>query len=318
MTHVVSAESCRPGAVAGRGGARSALGFVRRGLVAPVNQLAGFTAVPNLGVVLGVQAPAAQLARLRASATHARLVRVESAYQGSSFRYGCSVAYASSVTPLLDHRKCSQVFHSEGHVPVKRADGHILPDESHQVDLSDDALRDGVPQLSRFCPPLHRHRQVYFKSVRTATIAAPNGIVRSSYGIKEEIFLCNTLLVVMLGTFAPELERETGIRVHAIACIVAVARREQSTAVALSYGRLVPFDRFLYVRSVVPLPTLVALRGVKRCKAEHRRHHFLLRLSDTRLTPSSRRARPLRPDCKICQVHIGSRCHRPLLPCNTT
>jgi hypothetical protein len=46
-------------------------------LIAPVDERAGFAAVPNLGVVGVVQAPAAQLPSLRASATHARLVCVE-------------------------------------------------------------------------------------------------------------------------------------------------------------------------------------------------------------------------------------------------
>jgi hypothetical protein len=44
----------RSSAVAGAGGARSALGFVRGGAVAPVNELAGFTAVPHLGAVLNI------------------------------------------------------------------------------------------------------------------------------------------------------------------------------------------------------------------------------------------------------------------------
>jgi hypothetical protein len=84
--------------------------------------------VPNLGVVyvvlgiLGVQAPAAELASLRASATHARLVRVEIAYQGFSFGCVCGVfGYIPFTLSAfsVDHR--SQMFHSEGHVPVKRA-----------------------------------------------------------------------------------------------------------------------------------------------------------------------------------------------------
>ena len=57
----------------------------------------------------------------------------------------------------LGHRKLSRMFHSEGHVPVKRADGHELTDESHQVDLSDGVVGAAVPQLSRLRPPLHRH-----------------------------------------------------------------------------------------------------------------------------------------------------------------
>jgi hypothetical protein len=57
--HVASAALRRPGAVAGGRGATSALGLVRRSRVAPVDQLAGFAAVPHLGVVGVVQAPAA-------------------------------------------------------------------------------------------------------------------------------------------------------------------------------------------------------------------------------------------------------------------
>jgi hypothetical protein len=54
--------------------------------VAPVDELTRFAAVPSLGVVK-VQAPAVQLASLFASATHARLVCVECAYQGFSSGY---------------------------------------------------------------------------------------------------------------------------------------------------------------------------------------------------------------------------------------
>jgi hypothetical protein len=154
------------------GGARSALGFVRGSLVAPVDQLAGFAAVPHLGVV-EVQAPAAQLARLRSSATHARLDRVEIAQQGFSSGYG----FIIFIRLLLGHRNRFQMFHSEGHVPIKRADGHILI-ESHQVDLADDALRGFAALLSRLCPPLHRHGEVLFKSVRADAITVPNVTLR--------------------------------------------------------------------------------------------------------------------------------------------
>ncbi len=68
----------------------------------------------------------------------------------------------------------------------------------------------------------------------------------------------------MLGTFAPELERETGILVHSIAVIVAAAPHGVlSIGEALSYGRLEPFDSFLRVRRVLPRTALVTLRGVK-------------------------------------------------------
>jgi hypothetical protein len=115
------------------------------------------------------------------------------------------------------------------------------------------------PELSRLCPPLHRNLHVYFKSVRAATIAAPD-VVRGSDGLETLLFLCSTLLV-MLGTFAPELERETGILFHAVAFIVAVSQSKLSHAVSLGDGRLVPFDGFLHVRRVEPIPTLVTSRG---------------------------------------------------------
>jgi hypothetical protein len=84
-----------------------------------VDELTGFTAVPDLGVV-EVQAPAAQLKRLRASATHARLVSVENAYQSVSFGYGGSFIFIFIFTLSLGHRKkTSQLFHSERHVPGK-------------------------------------------------------------------------------------------------------------------------------------------------------------------------------------------------------
>ena len=200
-THAAASDLSRPGAVAGGGrGARSALGFVRRSRVAPVDQLAGFAAVPDLGVVGVVQAPAAQLTSLRASATHAGLARVELAHQGISSVHGCIISFPRS----LGHRKHPQIFHSEGHVPVKRADGHVVL-VSHQVNLTDDALRELVPLFSRLRPPLHLGRQVYLKTVRAETIAVTNGVLCSSYGIET---LC---LVDLQGTFAPELEREPGV-----------------------------------------------------------------------------------------------------------
>jgi hypothetical protein len=51
--------------------------------------------------------------------------------------------------------------------------------------------------------------------------------------------------LVMLGTFAPELEREPAIHVHAVAIVVAVSQMQLSTAVALRYGSLVPFGSLL-------------------------------------------------------------------------
>jgi hypothetical protein len=229
---VASAASLRrPGAAVAGGGARSALGFVRGSLVAPVDELAGFTAVPRLGLA-GVHAPAAQLTRLRASAAHARLGRVERAYQGFSFGYGFSFSLIS-FTLSVDQR--FQMFHSEGHVPVKRANGHLFPDESRQVDLTDDALRVHVPLLSRIYPPLHRHVHVYFNPVRAAAVAGPNVVVRGSYS--GRVAFCVARLVV-LGTFAPEIEREPAIRVHAVAFVVAVPQLQLRIAVALQCGAL--------------------------------------------------------------------------------
>jgi hypothetical protein len=158
-SHVTAASrrpSRRPGAAGAGGGAGSALGFVRRRLV----ELTGLAAVPRLGLP-GVHAPAAQLTSLRASAAHARLGRVEIAYQGFSLRYGFTFSLIS-LTLLVDHRL--QVFHSAWHVLVRRADGRDLT-ESHQVDLSDGDLREDAPQVCRLRPPLHRHGHVYFKPV---------------------------------------------------------------------------------------------------------------------------------------------------------
>jgi hypothetical protein len=255
FTHVAAALR-RPGTVAGGRGARSALGFVRRSRVAPVDQLAGFAAVPNLGVVGVVQAPAAELSSLRASATHARLGRVEIAYQGFGAGYGFISIFFFIFVISLGQRKRSQIFHSEGHVPVKRADGHVVL-VSHQVNLTDDALRELVPLFSRLRPPLHLGRQVYLKTVRAETIAVTNGVLCSSYGIET---LC---LVDLQGTFAPELEREPGVLFHAIAVIVAVPQMQVRSNVTLRNGRLVPFGSFLLVRRVVPSAILVTLRGVK-------------------------------------------------------
>jgi hypothetical protein len=91
----------------------------------------------------------------------------------------CNV-WGSSFTLLVDHR--SQGFHSAWHVLVKRADGHALIEEARQVDLSDGKLRMKVPLLSRLCPPLHRHGQVYCKPVAAGGIAVPNRGVRGSNG----------------------------------------------------------------------------------------------------------------------------------------
>jgi hypothetical protein len=63
--------------------------------------------------------------------------------------------------------------------------------------------------------------------------------------------------VDVLGTSAPELEREPGILFHAIAFIVAAGQIVLSTGVAVSYVRLEP----LGVRRVVPNTSLVTLRG---------------------------------------------------------
>jgi hypothetical protein len=161
----------------------------------------------------------------------------------------------------LGHRKRSQIFHSEGHVPVKRADGHALL-EARQVDLSDYELRAVVPLLSRLCQPLHRNRQIYCKPVRAEAISVPNAVVRSSYGIK--ISFCGvTSLVDVLGTSAPELEREPGIHFHAIALTVEAGQIELSTGVALSYGSLVPLYSFFHVWRVVPITLLVTCHGVE-------------------------------------------------------
>ena len=72
-----------------------------------MDELAGFTAVPNLGVVGVVQAPAAQLTSHWASATHARLVRVEIAHHGFSMGYGRSSIFCRL---SVGHRQRSQIF----------------------------------------------------------------------------------------------------------------------------------------------------------------------------------------------------------------
>ena len=237
-SHAVS-NSRRPG------GAGSALGFVRRRRVAPVDELTGFTAVPRLGVA-GVHAPAAELTSLRASAAHARLGRVKRAYQ--SFGFGCACGVCGS----SDHR--FQIFHSAWHVPVKRADGHDFADEAHQVDLSDGDLRAGAPLLSRLCPSLHRHGQVYCKPVGADAIGVPNHVVRGSDGVFVAFRVAK---LVMLRTFAPELEREPWVFLHAVAFVVAYSQINLRISVALRYGGLVPFDRLLHVRRVVPETVLV-------------------------------------------------------------
>jgi hypothetical protein len=131
-----------------------------------------------------------------------------------------------------------------------------LLDEAHQVDLSDVALRHGEPPLSRFGPPLHRHRHVYFKPAGASTIAVPDVVLRGSYVIVTFSF-CVSL--VTLGTFAPELEREPGILVHAVAMIVAEAQMELRRTVALKCCFFIPFGSFFDVRRVVPITKLVTL-----------------------------------------------------------
>ena len=98
-------------------------------------------------------------------------------------------------------------------MPIKRADGHILI-EAHGVDLSDGDLCDNIIKLSRFRPPLHRHGHVHFKTVGIDAITTPNAVVRNSdRPIELFSFFFHRLItvLVMLGTFAPELEREAGI-----------------------------------------------------------------------------------------------------------
>jgi hypothetical protein len=145
-----------------------------------VNQLAGFAAVPHLGLA-GVHAPAAQLAlRFRNPCTTC-LHRMRAA--GMQCWIWLQVHLDLLHYTSVGRRQHSKIFHSEGRIPDKRADGYELLDEAHHVDLSDEALREGEPPLSRFGPPLHRHRHVYFKSVRAFTIAVPDVVVRNSYRI---------------------------------------------------------------------------------------------------------------------------------------
>ena len=162
--------------------ARSALRLVRGCLVPPVNALIHFSAVPNLGFV-EVQAPAARRAGRGAAAAHAGPGGVEVASQG--FGFGCSSSFAFTQVTLLSFSSSQgesspQVFHAEGHVPVKNANEHVLS-EAHEVDLSDISdLRDDALQLTGFCVPLHRHGQVQLNPVRAAAITVPDVEVRTS------------------------------------------------------------------------------------------------------------------------------------------
>jgi hypothetical protein len=130
-----------------RAAARDPHSAVRRGLVAPVDELVGFTAVPNLGVVK-VQASAAQLSSLRASATHAGLVdlsawkslirasALDMSSASCSYLHSCS-ATVSALIYFIPRSTSLSNLHA------------VL--ESHQVSLLD-ALFDDAPKLSRFLP----------------------------------------------------------------------------------------------------------------------------------------------------------------------
>jgi hypothetical protein len=72
--------------------------------------------------------------------------------------------------------------------------------------------------------------------------------------------LCVVASLVVLGTFAPELQRESGIIFYAVAFMAAALQLQLRITVALKCGFLVPFDSFLHVWRVVPFAAPVTLR----------------------------------------------------------